>query len=77
YPALANAIIVFLVLLLVLFLNKEVVIDIVNKLTNFEAKNSIPVKNRLITLGISILFIVLIISVDSLIEYWHGASKKK
>ncbi len=77
YPALANAIIVFLMLLLILFFNKEVVIDIVNKLTNFESKNSIPVKNRLITLGITILFIVLIISVDSLIEYWLGASKKK
>lgn len=77
YPALANAIIVFLMLLLILFFNKEVVIDIVNKLTNFQSKSSIPVKNRLITFGITILFIVLIFSFDSLIEYWLGASKEK
>lgn len=77
YPALANAIIVYLMLLLILFFNKEVVIDIVNKLTNFQSKSSIPVKNRLITFGITILFIVLIFSFDSLIEYWLGASKEK
>lgn len=77
YPALANAIIVYLMLLLILFFNKEVVIDIVNKLTNFQSKSSIPVKNRLITFGITILFIILIFSFDSLIEYWLGASKEK
>lgn len=77
YPALANAMIVFLMLLLILFFNKEVVIDIVNKLTNFQSKTSIPFKSRLITFGITILFIVLIFSFDSLIEYWLGASKEK
>ncbi len=77
YPALANAIIVFLMLLLILFFHKEVVSDIVNKLTNFQLNASIPVKNRLITFGITILLIVLIFSFDSLIEYWLGASKEK
>jgi len=52
---------------------KEIVIN----LTGFESKTSIPIKKRLITFGITILFIVLIFSFDSFIEYWLGASKEK
>lgn len=77
YPALANAIIVLLMLLLILFFNKEVVKEIVIKLTNFQSKTSVPIKKRLITFGITILFIVLIFSFDSFIEYWLGASTEK
>lgn len=77
YPALANAIIVLLMLLLILYFNREIVLDIVNKLTNFQSKTSVPIKNRLITFGITILFIVLIFSFDSFIEYWLGASTEK
>ena len=77
YPALANAIIVLLMLFLILFFNKEIVKDTVIKLTNFQSKTSVPIKKRLITFGITILFIVLIFSFDSFIEYWLGASKEK
>lgn len=77
YPALANAIIVLLMLLLILYFNREIVIDIVNKLTNFQSKSSVPIKKKLITFGITILFIVLIFSFDSFIEYWLGASTEK
>ena len=77
YPALANAIIVLLMLFLILFFNREIVKDIVNKLTNFQSKTSVPIKKRLITFGITILFIVLIFSFDSFIEYWLGASTEK
>jgi hypothetical protein len=77
YPALANAIIVLLMLLLILFFNREIVKDIVIKLTSFHSKTRIPIKKRLITFGITILFIVLIFSFDSFIEYWLGASTEK
>lgn len=77
YPALANAIIVLLMLFLILFFNREVVKDTVIKLTNFQSKTSVPIKKRLITFGITILFIVLIFSFDSFIEYWLGASTEK
>ena len=77
YPALANAIIVFLMLILILFFNREIVKNVVIKLTSFESKTSIPIKKRLITFGITILFIVLIFSFDSFIEYWLGASTEK
>lgn len=77
YPALANAIIVLLMLFLILFFNKEIVKDTVFKLTNIQSKTSVPLKKRLITFGITILFIVLIFSFDSFIEYWLGASKEK
>ena len=77
YPALANAIIVLLMLLLILFFNREIIKDIVIKLTSFQSKTSIPIKKRLITFGITILFIVLIFSFDSFIEYWLGASTEK
>ncbi len=77
YPALANAIIVLLMLLLILFFNKELVKDTVIKLTNFQSKTSVPIRQRLITFGITILIIVLIFSFDSFIEYWLGASKEK
>ena len=77
YPALANAIIVLLMLFLILFFNREIVKDTVIKLTNFQSKPSVPLKKRLITFGITILFIVLIFSFDSFIEYWLGASTEK
>ncbi|SDU13380.1 hypothetical protein SAMN04487762_2001 [Polaribacter sp. Hel1_33_78] len=77
YPALANAIIVLLMLFLILFFNGEIIKDIVIKLTNFQSKTSVPIKKRLITFGITILFIILIFSFDSFIEYWLGASKEK
>lgn len=77
YPALANAIIVLLMLFLILFFNREIVKDIVNKLTNFQPKTSVPIKKRLISFGITILLIALIFSFDSFIEYWLGASTEK
>jgi len=77
YPALANAIIVLLMLFLILFFNRAIVISVFNKLTNFKSKNGVPFKKRLITFGITILFIVLIFSFDSFIEYWLGASTEK
>jgi hypothetical protein len=77
YPALANAIIVLLMLFLILFFNREIVKDTVIKLTNFQSKPSVSIKKRLITFGITILFIVLIFSFDSFIEYWLGASTEK
>ncbi len=77
YPALANAIIVLLMLFLILFFNREIVKDTLNKLTNFQSKTSVPLKKRIITFGITILFIVLIFSFDSFIEYWLGASTEK
>jgi hypothetical protein len=77
YPALANAIIVLLMLFLILFFNREIIKDTVIKLTNFQSKPSVSIKKRVITFGITILFIILIFSFDSFIEYWLGVSKEK
>jgi len=77
YPALANAIIMFTMLLVILFFNKERIIDVIKRLTSFQAKSKVPIKKRVITFGITILIIVLIFSFDSFIENWLGASKEK
>lgn len=77
YPALANAIIIFAMLLLILFFNKEMVIDAIKRLTDFQVKSKVQIKRRLITFGITILIIVLIFTFDSFIEHWLGASKEK
>jgi hypothetical protein len=77
YPALANAIIVFLMLIIILFFNKERIIDVIKRLTDFQVKPEILIKRRLITFGITILMIVLIFTFDSFIEYLLGASKEK
>jgi hypothetical protein len=77
YPALANAIIVFLMLILILFFNQERVIDAIKRLTNFQVKSKVLIKRRLITFGITILIIVLIFTFDSFIEHFLGASKEK
>ncbi len=77
YPALANAIIVFLMLILILFFNKERIIDVIKRLTNFQVKSKVLIKRRLITFGITILIIVLIFTFDSFIEHLLGASKEK
>ena len=77
YPALANALIILLMLFSILFLNKERIIEAIHRLTNFETKTKIPIKKRLLTFGITILVIVLIFTFDYFIEYWFGASKEK
>jgi hypothetical protein len=77
YPALANAIIIFLILILILFFNKVRIIDAIKRLTNFQSKPKVLIKRRLITFGITILIIVLIFTFDSCIEHLLGASKDK
>ena len=77
YPALANAIIVFTMLLLILFFNKEKIITVFQELTNFSEKPKVQLKRKILTLVITIIIIILIFSFDSFIEYWLGASKEK
>lgn len=77
YPALANAIIVFLMLILILFFNKELISEAYQKIINSPINLKVPLKRKLITFGITLLIIVLIFTFDSFIEHWLGASKEK
>lgn len=77
YPALANAIIVFTMLLLIVLLHKEKIINVFQELTNISEKSKVQLKRRIITIGITIIIILLIFAFDSFIEYWLGASKEK
>lgn len=77
YPALTNAILVLIMLMLILFFNKEKVKDAMHKLSSFKLKSKLPLKRRLITIGISILIIAFIITLDTFIEHWFGASVEK
>jgi hypothetical protein len=77
YPALANAIIVFLMLLSLLLLNKGIVVESYQKLTSTAISSQTTIKRRVITFGITILIIALIFSFDSFLEHWLGASKEK
>ena len=77
YPALANAIIVFLMLLLILFFNSKKIIAVYQELINFPTKSKMLLKRRLITFGITIIVIVLIFTFDTFLENWLGASKEK
>ncbi|MCZ6595682.1 MAG: hypothetical protein O6943_12325 [Bacteroidetes bacterium] len=77
YPALANAIIVFLMLLLIIFFNKEIIIEAYQRLINSPKNSKVSLKRKFLTIGITIIVIVLIFSFDSLIEHWLGASKEK
>jgi hypothetical protein len=77
YPALANAIIVFLMLILILFFNKELISEAYQKIINSPINLKVPLKRKLITFGITILIIILIFTFDSFIEHWLGASKEK
>ena len=76
YPALANAIIVFSMLLMILFFNKEKVAEAFLQLTSFP-ESEVLLKRRLITFGVTILVMVLIFTFDSLLEHWLGASLEK
>ncbi len=77
YPALANAIFVFMMLVFILFFNKEQVIESYQRLISMPPNSKVVLKRRLITLGITILVIVLIFAFDSFLENWLGASKQK
>ena len=77
YPALANAVIVFMMLVFILFFNKEKVADIFQKLISIPPRSKVVLKRRLITLGITILVMILIFAFDSFLENWLGASKQK
>ena len=77
YPALANAIIVFSMLLSILFFNKEKIFEIFKTLINFPTKPTVLFKKRLLAIGITIVFIILIFAFDSFLENWLGDSKEK
>jgi hypothetical protein len=77
YPALANAVIVFSMLLLILIFNKEHLIEIFQVIINFPTTTNGPIKSRILIIGITIIVIALIFAFDSLIEYWFGVSKEK
>jgi len=77
YPALVNAIIVFLMLLLIMFFNKERIGDAFQRLINSPTKSRVQLKRRFLTLVVTIIIIVLIFAFDSFIEHWLGASKEK
>ena len=77
YPALANAIIVLSLLLLILFFNKNIVIESYQRLLSTPSKSNISLKRRMLTFSITIIVIVLIFTFDTFIEHWLGASKYK
>ena len=77
YPALANAVIVFSMLLLILIFNKENLIEIFEVLINSPTTSNVPIKGRILIIGITIIVIALIFVFYSLIEYWFGVSKEK
>ena len=66
-PALANAIIVFSMLLLILIFNKENIIEIFQVLINFPTTSKVPIKRRFLIIGMTIIVIALIFAFDSLI----------
>ena len=75
YPALANAIIVFL--MLILFFNKEKIIEAYHLITDFSDQPKILLKRKLLILLFTIMLMALVFAFDSLIELWFGASKEK
>ena len=77
YPALANAIIVFSMLLLVLIFNMEILIKIFQVLINSSTTSNVPIKRRFLIIGITIIVISLIFAFDSFLEHWFGVSKEK
>jgi len=77
YPALANAIIVLIMLILIMLLNSKKTITIFEVLTDFSKKTDIKFKRRISTIIITTIVIILIFYFDSFIEYWLGASKEK
>lgn len=77
YPALANAIIIFMMLISILYFNKGTMLEILNNLTDFSSKPKVQLKRKLLTIGITIALIALIFAFDTALEYWLGASKEK
>ena len=66
-PALANAVIVFSMLLLILIFNKENIIEIFQVVINFPTTSKVPIKRRFLIIGMTIIVIALIFAFDSLI----------
>ena len=77
YPALANAIIVFIMLLSILYCNEEKMAAVFRTLTIFPEKPNVQLKRKILTIVTTIAVIILIFAFDSLIEHWLGASKEK
>lgn len=75
YPALANAIIVFSMLMLLF--NKELILEAYQKIIISPQNFKAPLKRKRITFGITLLIIVLIFTFDSFIEHSLGARKQK
>jgi hypothetical protein len=68
YSALAMSIIILSMLLLILSFNKQKVVQALHSLTNIQSVPKVQFKNRILTIGISILTLILIFSVCYFIE---------
>tara|TARA_R110001592_G_scaffold18399_4_gene76399 strand:- start:3631 stop:4212 length:582 start_codon:yes stop_codon:yes gene_type:complete len=77
YPALANAVIVTVMLFLILNYNRERVFSAFQLLTGINQATTPHMNRRLSALVIAILAIISIYFFDTLIEYWLGASQYK
>ncbi len=73
YGALASATIYFLMLITILWINKERVIQAWNNLTDLETKK--PLKEKLILYGASVLLMALLFFIDQSFVNWLGHGK--
>ncbi|MES3019148.1 MAG: hypothetical protein V4721_15280 [Bacteroidota bacterium] len=75
YGALGSAVIYFIMLLVILFINKEKIVLAVKDLTAFSTAEKTTLKSRVTRIGLALLFIALLFAVDQLIVNMLGHGK--
>ncbi|MEZ4797902.1 MAG: hypothetical protein R2785_12130 [Flavobacteriaceae bacterium] len=68
YSALAISIIILMMLIMIMLFNKEKIINIYQELISFPPKSEVLLKKRILTIGITIMTLLIIFSFCYLIE---------
>ncbi|MCO4820658.1 MAG: hypothetical protein KC469_01230 [Flavobacteriaceae bacterium] len=75
YGALASAIIYFIMLLIILWINKETVIKIIKTLTHFDALTKTSAKEKFVKFSYVLVLCIVFFTINQLLVNWFGYGK--
>jgi len=75
YGALASAIIYFIMLLAILWINKEKIMKVIKTLTHFDALTKTSIKDKIVKFSYVLLIILVVFSLNQLLVSWLGYGK--
>ena len=75
YGALASAVIYFIMLLIILWINKTKIIKVIKTITLFETNTNASIKEKIVKFSYILLIIIIVFAFNQLLVSWFGYGK--